>query len=76
MDCAAGLSVTGGAGACPGVWGLGAEGGGEGDSSILFSFGLFLKVTEGSFYNPDTAGTRRRLLRQLPCFRLSLLPEL
>ena len=23
--------------------------GGEGDSSILFSFGLFLKVTEGSF---------------------------
>ena len=53
-------------GACPGVWDLGAEGGGEGDSSILFSFGLFLKVTEGSFYNPDTAGTRRRLLRQLP----------
>ena len=64
--CGRGCLLPAVRGACPGVWGLGAEGGGEGDSSILFSFGLFLKVTEGSFYNPDTAGTGRRLLRQLP----------
>ncbi|ERI67400.1 hypothetical protein HMPREF1548_04830 [Clostridium sp. KLE 1755] len=50
MDCAAGLSVTGGAGACPGVWGLGAEGGGEGEFTDTYEvLELFLKVTEGSF---------------------------
>ena len=47
--CGRGCLLPAVRGACPGVWGLGAEGGGEGDSSILFSFGLFLKVTEGSF---------------------------
>ena len=51
---------------CPGIRNLLGRAGGTGDSSILFSFGLFLKVTGGNFYNPDTAGTRRRLLRQLP----------
>ena len=45
-----GLSVTGGVGACPGVWDLGAEGGGEGEFTDTYEvLELFLKVTEGSF---------------------------
>ncbi|BFL01954.1 hypothetical protein K070079E91_43040 [Eisenbergiella porci] len=37
-------------GACPGVWGLGAEGGGEGEFTDTYEvLELFLKVTEGSF---------------------------
>ena len=50
--------------------GLGRGGGGcEGVSRMLLSFGRFLKVSQDSFGVPDTAGTRRRLLRQLPYLR-------
>ncbi|ERI65821.1 hypothetical protein HMPREF1548_06367, partial [Clostridium sp. KLE 1755] len=56
--------------------GISSAGAAIGDSLMLLSFGQFLKASEGSFSSPDTAETRRRLLRQLPCFRLSLLPEL
>ncbi|WP_207660868.1 hypothetical protein, partial [Eisenbergiella massiliensis] len=41
----------------------------EGVSRMLLSFGRFLKVSQDSFGVPDTAGTRRRLLRQLPYLR-------
>ena len=47
-----------------GLWRAG--GGCEGVSRMLLSFGRFLKVSQDSFGVPDTAGTRRRLLRQLP----------
>ena len=46
-----------------------AAGGCEGVSRMLLSFGRFLKVSQDSFGVPDTAGTRRRLLRQLPYLR-------
>ena len=54
--CGRGCLLPAGRGACPGVWGLGAEGGGVGEFTDTYEvLELFLKVTEGSFTHNTAA---------------------